>query len=48
MKARWIDPATGTDVLVTNDLPTKGTYIFSTPGVKSDGYNDYLLVIEKI
>jgi hypothetical protein len=46
--ARWIDPASGTEVPVTNDLPTKGTFIFSTPGVKADGYNDYLLVIELI
>jgi hypothetical protein len=47
-KARWIDPVSGTEVPVTNDLPAKGTYIFSTPGAKADGYNDYLLVIETI
>ncbi len=47
-KARWIDPASGIEVPVNNDLPSKGTFIFSPPGVKADGYNDYLLVIEVI
>ncbi len=47
-KARWIDLASGDSITVGDDLPTKGTFIFSSPGLKADGYDDYILVIKVI
>ena len=47
-RARWFDPATGTYLAISNgyELTNEGTRTFTTPGLRSDGTDDWLLVLD--
>jgi hypothetical protein len=47
-KGRWMDPVTGDTEPIKNILPNKGTFDFTPPGTKADGYSDYLLILESL
>jgi hypothetical protein len=47
-RARWFDPATGIYVAITEgyELANEHTRSFTTPGLRSDGTDDWLLVLD--
>jgi hypothetical protein len=48
VRARWFDPATGTYLAIGDDQvhPMTGVESFTTPGMRSDHTDDWLLVID--
>jgi len=48
VKGKWIDPVNGNVIPVTTNLPNKGTFDFSPPGLNGDGNYDFLLVLESL
>jgi hypothetical protein len=47
-RARWFDPATGAEIDISEgrDLPRDGTRRFTTPAGRSDGTDDWVLVLD--
>jgi hypothetical protein len=47
-RARWFDPATGNYLAVSDgyEYANSGTREFTTPGLRSDGTDDWLLVLD--
>jgi hypothetical protein len=48
VRARWFDPSTGTYLAISDGyaLPNEGMRRFTTPGLRSDGTDDWLLVLD--
>ena len=46
VKGRWVDPVNGNVVPITSNLPNKGIYDFSPPGLNGGGAQDFLLILE--
>ena len=46
VKGRWFDPVNGNVVTITSNLPNKGTYDFSPPGLNGGNSQDFLLILE--
>jgi hypothetical protein len=46
VKGRWFDPVNGNVVSIISNLPNKGTYDFSPPGLNGGGEQDFLLILE--
>jgi hypothetical protein len=45
--ARWYDPSSGTFVAIPGSpFPNNGSWQFTPPGPTSDGYNDWVLLLE--
>jgi Protein of unknown function (DUF4038)/Putative collagen-binding domain of a collagenase len=47
-RARWFDPATGNFLVISDGYsePESGSREFTTPGLRSDGTDDWLLVLD--
>jgi Protein of unknown function (DUF4038)/Putative collagen-binding domain of a collagenase len=47
-RARWFDPATGTYLAISKgyELDSEGTRTFTTPGLRGDDTDDWLLVLD--
>jgi hypothetical protein len=46
LKGKWFDPVNGNVVHISLNLPNKGTYDFSPPGLNGGGAEDFLLILE--
>ena len=48
LRARWFDPATGTYLAISDgyELANEGSRTFTTPGLRGDGSDDWLLVLD--
>ena len=46
VNGRWVDPVNGNVIPVASNLPNRGTYVFSPPGLNGGGAQDFLLVLE--
>jgi Protein of unknown function (DUF4038)/Putative collagen-binding domain of a collagenase len=48
VRARWFDPSAGTYLAISDGyaFPNEGTRRFTTPGLRNDGTDDWLLVLD--